>query len=96
MKREGISTLFIHGFPWALSYSLDHLLLFECALCGFESISKCNFVMILVSIRMHTKFYFENSSKRCLWDVFLKVILKKGFLCNGSRLYNNAYKVFVF
>ena len=27
MKREGISTLFIHGFPWALSYLLDHLLL---------------------------------------------------------------------
>ena len=20
MKREGISTLFIHGYPWALSY----------------------------------------------------------------------------
>ena len=32
MKREGISTLFIHGFPWALSYFLDHFLLFECAL----------------------------------------------------------------
>ena len=29
MKREGISTLFIHGFPWALSCLLDHLLLFE-------------------------------------------------------------------
>ena len=27
MKREGISTLFIHGFLWALSYFLDHLLL---------------------------------------------------------------------
>ena len=26
MKREGISTLFIHGYPWALSYLvLDHL-----------------------------------------------------------------------
>ena len=32
MKREGISTLFIHGFPWALSYLLDHLL-FEIVLC---------------------------------------------------------------
>ena len=41
MKREGISTLSIHGFPWALSYLLDHLLLFEnCALCGYESILK--------------------------------------------------------
>ena len=27
MKREGISTIFMHGFPWALSYLLDHLLL---------------------------------------------------------------------
>ena len=33
MKREGISILFIHGFPWALSYLLDHLLLFEIVLC---------------------------------------------------------------
>ena len=32
MKREGISTLFIHGFPWALSFLLDHLRLFECVL----------------------------------------------------------------
>ena len=41
MKREGISTLFIHGFPGALSYLLDHLLLFENVLCVvFESILK--------------------------------------------------------
>ena len=32
MKREGISILFIHGFPWALSYLLDHLL-FVLKLC---------------------------------------------------------------
>ena len=39
MKREVISTLFIHGFPWALSYLLDHLLLFEIVLVVvFESI----------------------------------------------------------
>ena len=39
MKREGISTLFINGYPWALSYLLDHLLLFEIVLCVvFESI----------------------------------------------------------
>ena len=60
MKREGISTLFIHGYPWALSYLLDHLLLFEIVLC--------------------------------VW--FLKVFLKIE-LRNGSRLYKNAYKVFV-
>ena len=33
MKREGISTLFIHGFPWSLSYLIDNLLLFEIMLC---------------------------------------------------------------
>ena len=47
MKREGLSTLFIHGFPWALSYLLRSLALllklFEmvlCVWCGFESILK--------------------------------------------------------
>ena len=41
MKREGVSTLFINGYPWALSYFLDHLLLFENVLCVvFESILK--------------------------------------------------------
>ena len=45
MKREGASTLFIHGFPWALSYlfrSLSLLFkLFEMVLCVFfESILK--------------------------------------------------------
>ena len=45
MKREGARTLFIHGFPWALSYLLRSLALllklFEMVLgvwCGFESI----------------------------------------------------------
>ena len=42
MKREGISTLFIHGFPRALGCLLDHLLfLFENVFCVvFESILK--------------------------------------------------------
>ena len=37
MKREGASTLFIHGFPWALSYLFRSLAfafqLFEMVLC---------------------------------------------------------------
>ena len=41
MKREGASTLFIHSYLWALSFLLDHLLLFENILCVvFESILK--------------------------------------------------------
>ena len=55
MKREGIITLFIHGYPWALSYLLDHLLLFEIVLrvlflkvfCK-EAIVQEIFIMILV------------------------------------------------
>ena len=36
MKREGISTLFIHGYPWALSYLLIILKLLLC-LCVLKS-----------------------------------------------------------
>ena len=32
MEREGVSTLSIHGFIWALRYFLGHLLLFEIVL----------------------------------------------------------------
>ena len=58
MKREGIRTLFIHGFPWALSYLLRSLAslfqLFEVVLClvlkvfGKEAFVYAIFVMILV------------------------------------------------
>ena len=52
MKREGISTLFIHGFPRGLSYFLDHLLLFERVLMVviFESILK-------MELRNGSRFY---------------------------------------
>ena len=41
MKREGINTLFIHTYLWALSCLLDHFVLFENVLCVvFESILK--------------------------------------------------------
>ena len=61
--------------------------------CVFESdFEKGVFVMVLVSIRTRIKCYFENSSKRCLWNEFLKLILKR-YLCNDSRFYKNAYKV---
>ena len=41
MKREGISTLFIHGYPWALSY------------LGFKSLAlifDCFEIMVCVSV----------------------------------------------
>ena len=46
MKREGASTLFIHGYPWALSYLFRSLAfafqLFEMVLCvcGLENVLK--------------------------------------------------------
>ena len=66
MKREGISTLFIHGFPWALSYLLDHLLLFECVLVVviFESILK-------MELRNGSRFY-KNAYK-----VFVSKIVQR-------------------
>ena len=60
MKRGGIITLFIRSYLQALSYLLDHLLLFEC-------------VLVVV-----------------IFESILKMELR-----NGSRLYKNAYKVFV-
>ena len=60
MKREGVSTLFIHGYPWALSYLVFQITCFAFAivlngaLCGFEkyfvkeAIVLAIFVMILI------------------------------------------------
>ena len=69
MKREGISTLFIHGFPWALSYLIDHFLLFEFLLCVWFLK-----LFLKMELRNNSRFYknacksvcFEDSSKRCL------------------------------
>ena len=67
MKREGVSTLFIHSYLWDLNYLLDHLLLFECVLVVviFESILKmelCN------GSRFH-----ENA-----YNVFVSKIVQRG------------------
>ena len=89
-----VSTLFIRNYLRDLSCLLDHLLfVWMCLWCGFWKYFENVFVMALVSIRTRTKCCFENISKRCLWNVFLKVILKR-CLCNGSHFYNNACKVF--
>ena len=79
MKREGVSPLVSRIYLWALSCLLDHLLLVESVLYGviLKVLRKRAFVMILVFIRMHTKCCLENSSNKCLCNVFLKVILKR-------------------
>ena len=98
MKREGISIIFIHGFPWSLSYLLDHLLLFEIVLCV------CGFFKVFLKMELrngshlyknaYKVFVLKKSSKRCLSGVF-ESDFEKGFLCNGFCIYKNAYKVFV-
>ena len=45
MEREGASTLFIHGYPWALSYLFRSLAfafncLKWCFVCGFKNVLK--------------------------------------------------------
>ena len=86
MKREGISTLFIHGFPWALSYLLDRFLfVWKCSLCGFWKyfvkmpLFRKSFVMILVFIRMYTKCWtFEQiSCFQSVWCVFVLKVSKQ-------------------
>ena len=82
MKREGVSTLSIHDFPWALSYSLDHLPLFECTCgVGFESILKkclCNGSRLYKNV--YKVLFQKNSSKRCLCIVFFEGDFEKIFL----------------
>ena len=78
MKREGASTLFIHGFPWVLSYLLDHLLLFEIMLCGvgFESILK---MQLRNDSRLYKNAYksvcFKNDSKQ----MFVRCVFQSDF-----------------
>ena len=78
MKREGISTLFIHGYPWALSYLLRSLafsiVLNSAFVCGFGNVLKkmpcpgnrCNNSLLecFTKVFIFLKRYF---------DVFLKV-----------------------
>ena len=83
MKREGVSTLFICSYLRALSFLLDHLVLFENMLCdvGLKIFWKhlCN----------DSRFY-KNAYKVlvlkivqrgvCLWKMILKGILKSAFV----------------
>ena len=52
--------------------------------------------MTLVSIRMHTKCLFRKSFKVVFMRCVFESDFEKGFLCNGSRFYKNAYKVLSF
>ena len=66
MKREGASTLFIHGFPWALRYLL--ILKIACVLV----LKVFYFVITLVSVLKDvTKFVLKISFERCLYEKFL-------------------------
>ena len=65
MKREGISTILICSYLRALSFYLTLKYFCEGVLvwCKFKIILKtplflANFVMIIISIRMYTKFWF--------------------------------------
>ena len=101
MKREGASTLFIHGYPWALSYLfLDHLPLF------FNCLKWCFVCVVFENVlkKMHCLGNHCNNSllecftkvfvflKRC-FNVFLKVVLK---LCGDVCLKNGKDVLQVF
>ena len=46
MKREGVSTPFIHGFPWALGCLLHHLL------CSKVMLLCCEFLKVFWNKRL--------------------------------------------
>ena len=85
MKRECVSTLFIHSYLWALSCLLDHLLCLKMCFVGvFESIFEkriclgklCNGSRL---IRTYTKCWtFENiSCFESVWCVFARMFVLK-------------------
>ena len=89
MKREGTGTLFIHGFPWALSYLFRSLAfafqLFEMVLCvcGFENVLKkmpclgnlCNDSCLNI---YNGVYLFEKMFQNVFWKFVLKVFVKCG------------------
>ena len=80
MKREDISTFFIRSYLGDHRCLLDHLLLFESVLYGvvLKWFWKHAFVMILVSIRTHTKFcLLKNVSKWKYWCIKCFVVSKQ-------------------
>ena len=87
MKREGISTLFIHGFPWALSYLLDHLFFFlkSCFCMVLESIWKrchrlgklCNDSRLYKNAYKVLDFFENISCFESVWCVFEKMFVLK-------------------
>ena len=52
--------------------------------------------MILVSIRTHTKVFVSKIVQRVFVRCVFESDFEKGFLCNGSHFYKNAYKVLSF
>ena len=91
MKREGISTLFIHGYPWALSYLvLDHLpLIFNClklwcvCVC-FENVLKktpclgnhCNDSCLSIYKGVYL---FEKDVSNVFWKFVFEIVCGVGF-----------------
>ena len=59
MKKEGVITLLIRSYLWALNLLAHIEILCLCTFEFFFKMPKCDsFVMILVSFRMHTKCLF--------------------------------------
>ena len=73
MDREGVTTLSIHGFPWALKYLIIFLKLLVCVL----ALKIFYFVITLVSVlKGATKFVLKICLLfKCVW-VWKKVCLK--------------------
>ena len=79
MKREGTSTLSIHGYPWALRYLLSCVFKIVCLLfnCGFKRVSlKISVRLLYQSPRVFEKIAFESFLKRCRCEKYFEFCLK--------------------
>ena len=100
MKREGISTLFIHGFPWALSYSFRSLafVLTVCLCCGLW---KCFEKPLCNGSRFYKNAYkvlFRKMVQRCVCGLCLESVLKRCFamVLVSIRMYTKCWLLKLF
>ena len=73
MKREGISTLFIRSYLRALSFLLDHLLLFENVLVVW-------FLKIFGKRLCNGSLFYKNAYKMFVWKIVQKCVCEMCFL----------------
>ena len=56
IQREGVSTLCIHGYPWALNCWITYVCLKKVCESCLEKVLKREFNFVMILVRMYTKY----------------------------------------